>query len=69
LIDTHPTNHDIYITLYSPVTDASTTFEINGQWHSVKCQGEVMSLLQKGSDGYKILVVGKNGKASFLHFD
>ncbi|KAF9378595.1 hypothetical protein CPB97_009481 [Podila verticillata] len=46
----------------SPVTDASTTFEVNGQWHSVKCQGEVMGLLQKGSDGYKILVVGKNGE-------
>ncbi|KAF9321791.1 hypothetical protein BG003_011515 [Podila horticola] len=46
----------------SPVTDASTSFEVNGQWHSVKCQGEVIALLQKGSDGYKILVVGKNGE-------
>ncbi|KAG0353115.1 hypothetical protein BG005_007528 [Podila minutissima] len=46
----------------SPVTDGSTSFEVNGQWHSVKCQGEVMALLQKGSDGYKLLVVGKNGE-------
>ncbi|KAF9427668.1 hypothetical protein BGZ94_004440 [Podila epigama] len=29
---------------------------------SAVCQGEVMALLHKGSDGYKLLVVGKNGE-------
>ncbi|KAG0347623.1 hypothetical protein BG004_007317 [Podila humilis] len=46
----------------SPVTDGNTVFEVNGQWHTAKHQGEIIALLQKRSDGHKLLIVGKNGE-------
>ncbi|KAF9363998.1 hypothetical protein BGX34_002803 [Mortierella sp. NVP85] len=46
----------------SPIADQSVTFEQNGLWQTVQVPGEVVTLLQKGSDGYSVLALGKNGE-------
>jgi hypothetical protein len=48
--------------LSSPEADKSVSFEQNGLWQTVQIPGEIVTLLQKGSDGYSVLALGKNGE-------
>ncbi|KAF9984495.1 hypothetical protein BGZ65_000276, partial [Modicella reniformis] len=46
----------------SPQPDQSVSFEQDGLWQTVSIPGEIVTLLQKGSDGYSIHALGKNGE-------
>ncbi|KAF9904971.1 hypothetical protein EC991_002153 [Linnemannia zychae] len=49
-------------TVESPGSDASVNFEINGKWDSVRVPGELLTVLRKNADGYRVLALGKNGE-------
>lgn len=49
-------------TFGSPQADQSVSFEHDGLWQTVQVPGEVVTVLQKGSDGYSVLALGKNGE-------
>ncbi|KAF9179501.1 hypothetical protein BGZ51_006867 [Haplosporangium sp. Z 767] len=46
----------------SPLPDQNVHFEHKGLWSSAQIPGEIVTLLRKADDGYKILVLGKNGE-------
>ncbi|GJJ69412.1 hypothetical protein EMPS_01758 [Entomortierella parvispora] len=46
----------------SPLTDQTVTFQCNGQCSTERVPGEILTLLRNTSQGYKVLVLGKNGE-------
>ncbi|KAG0275558.1 hypothetical protein BGZ95_008650 [Linnemannia exigua] len=46
----------------SPKSDESVSFEMNGNWDSVIVPGELLTVLRKNPDGYRVLALGKNGE-------
>ncbi|KAI1295221.1 hypothetical protein EDD11_007941 [Mortierella claussenii] len=46
----------------SPSPDQTVGLREQGQWQNVHIPGEVVTLLQKHTDGYRILALGKNGE-------
>ncbi|KAG0380084.1 hypothetical protein BGX24_010303, partial [Mortierella sp. AD032] len=49
-------------TFESPNSDESVNFETNGHWDYVRVPGELLTVLRKNSDGYRVLALGKNGE-------
>ncbi|KAF9174046.1 hypothetical protein BGX21_000836 [Mortierella sp. AD011] len=49
-------------TFENPISDQDVSFENNGVWQTSLVPGEIVTLLQKRSDGYKILALGRNGE-------
>ncbi|KAF9361888.1 hypothetical protein BGX26_010291 [Mortierella sp. AD094] len=49
-------------TFDNPNSDQNVSFENNGIWQTTLVPGEIVTLLQKRSDGYKILALGRNGE-------
>ncbi|KAG0252299.1 hypothetical protein BG011_007080 [Mortierella polycephala] len=56
LVDNHS------FTFESPLSDQYVHFEHKGIWNSARVQGEIVTLLRKTDDGYKVVVLGKNGE-------
>lgn len=46
----------------SPSSDESVNFEIKGNWDNVRIPGELLTVLRKNTDGYRVLALGKNGE-------
>ncbi|KAG0290735.1 hypothetical protein BGZ96_005807 [Linnemannia gamsii] len=46
----------------SPSSDESVGFEIKGNWDNVRVAGELLTVLRKNTDGYRVLALGKNGE-------
>ncbi|KAF9139673.1 hypothetical protein BG015_001936 [Linnemannia schmuckeri] len=49
-------------TFESPNSDESVNFEIKGNWDNVRVPGELLTVLRKNTDGYRVLALGKNGE-------
>ncbi|OAQ30988.1 hypothetical protein K457DRAFT_136616 [Linnemannia elongata AG-77] len=49
-------------TFESPSSDESVNFEIKGNWDNVRIPGELLTVLRKNTDGYRVLALGKNGE-------
>jgi hypothetical protein len=46
----------------SPSSDESVNFEIKGNWDNMRVAGELLTVLRKNIDGYRVLALGKNGE-------
>ncbi|KAG0300551.1 hypothetical protein BGZ98_009091 [Dissophora globulifera] len=46
----------------NPVPDFLMSFDQKGSWQVARIPGEIVTVLQKTSDGYKVLALGKNGE-------
>ncbi|KAF9140561.1 hypothetical protein BGX30_006303 [Mortierella sp. GBA39] len=46
----------------SPGSDESVNFEIKGNWDNVRIPGELLTVLRKNTDGYRVLALGMNGE-------
>ncbi|KAF8982297.1 hypothetical protein BGZ46_001523 [Entomortierella lignicola] len=49
-------------TFGNPDSDQNVSFEHNGSWQTAQVPGEIVTLLQKRVDGYRVLALGRNGE-------